>query len=268
MPSHRVLLLLAQLVQFLPVHTFKPHPNDSLRSSQNNGKHLNARRPRHLGSLISSIYLDSSSYQLYSARLRRDEGAVALRMRVYCPPDDVEVQESSEVFIERKTHHEGDQESVKERFKLVGSGIPALLREQVVAGGVTDAMSKRERELCKEVRQLMTAYQLRPVLCTNYNRTALQLPGDDRIRISIDEELQSLPATSANGGAWDLTQWTRCLQQPPLDSGAASDSSGDKGQEFPHAVLELKLHDAEMPDWFRLLLDSPDEQVETARFSQ
>ena len=31
------------------------------------------------------------------------------------------------VFIERKTHHEGQEESVKERFKLAGADLELLL---------------------------------------------------------------------------------------------------------------------------------------------
>ena len=46
-----------------------------------------AASPAGQGSLISSVYLDNAQLELYGARLRRDEGAVALRMRVYwCVP--------------------------------------------------------------------------------------------------------------------------------------------------------------------------------------
>ena len=76
----------------------------------------------------TSVYLDSPDLTLFRARLRRDDGAVALRLRVYA--DDALADEqsgtSSKVFVERKTHRE-QEESVKERFNLETIAADALL---------------------------------------------------------------------------------------------------------------------------------------------
>ena len=76
----------------------------------------------------TSVYLDSPDLTLFRSRLRRDDGAVALRLRVYA--DDALADEqsgtSSKVFVERKTHRE-QEESVKERFNLETSAADALL---------------------------------------------------------------------------------------------------------------------------------------------
>ncbi|KAG2359087.1 VTC domain-containing protein [Suillus spraguei] len=44
-------------------------------------------------------------------------------------------------------------------------------------------------QLASEVQYRILTKQLHPVMRTFYNRTAFQLPGDPRVRISLDTEL-------------------------------------------------------------------------------
>jgi hypothetical protein len=68
----------------------------------------------------------------FQTRLRRDDGAVALRLRVYADDslrvvgDAARGKASQKIYVERKTHREGG-ESVKERFALPVSAVDALL---------------------------------------------------------------------------------------------------------------------------------------------
>ena len=174
----------------------------------------------------TSVYLDSPDLTLFRSRLRRDDGAVALRLRVYA--DDALADEqsgtSSKVFVERKTHRE-QEESVKERFNLETSAADALLSahrfapetlpiqrltENVLSwlavfsnAGVTaeslgvkpsrkasdgGAAADRRLTLASEVVQLVRAQRLGPVVTTRYRRVCYQHTDDDRLRISLDRD--------------------------------------------------------------------------------
>ena len=174
----------------------------------------------------TSVYLDSPDLTLFRSRLRRDDGAVALRLRVYA--DDALADEqsgtSSKVFVERKTHRE-QEESVKERFNLETGAADALLSahrfapetlpiqrltENVLSwlavfsnAGVTaeslgvkpsrkasdgGAAADRRLTLASEVVQLVRAQRLGPVVTTRYRRVCYQHTDDDRLRISLDRD--------------------------------------------------------------------------------
>ncbi len=67
-------------------------------------------------SLISSVYFDNASLDVYHERLERREGATLVRVRWYGDA----AGDETEVYVERKTHHESwtTDSSVKERRVL------------------------------------------------------------------------------------------------------------------------------------------------------
>jgi SPX domain protein involved in polyphosphate accumulation len=67
-------------------------------------------------SLISSVYFDNPSLDVYASRLERQEGATLIRVRWY-GDNGGDSKEDAELFVERKTHHESwtTDNSVKER---------------------------------------------------------------------------------------------------------------------------------------------------------
>ena len=206
--------------------------------------------------LVTSIYFDSPSRELYEGRLKKFDGAIALRVRWYGPApsaDDI-------VYMERKVHREDwfneGRTSTKERFPiracevaplLYGSLSPAELRERLLQrdfkGSVDDAVA-----LAEEVQNLAVSKGLRPSLRTHYLRTAFQKTGDASVRISLDTDL------CMSVEACDDDEWRRSA---PLTSLAQL-------THFPHAVLELKLQlvssasgePPEPPAWVSELLAS------------
>ena len=89
-----------------------------------------------------------------------------------------------------------------------------------------------------------------------YNRTAFQLPGDARVRISLDTELTMIREDNLDGRARSGKNWRRMdigidypfSQLPPEDI-----------ERFPYAVLEVKLQTQagqEPPEWVKELTSS------------
>ncbi|KAL0083610.1 VTC domain-containing protein [Phycomyces blakesleeanus] len=209
-------------------------------------------------SAISSVYYDNPEFDLYSGRLQRDESAEAIRFRWYGP------MSSKSIFIERKTHHAPwlDGASVKDRFRLSENKVNDYVSgrytaeqyaaEQRAKGASEDSV-QQNYFIASGVQKSFAEKKLDPVMRVFYNRTAFQIPGDQRLRISLDTDLTFIREDDIkrrNGN------WRR------MDVGIDHPFDylpGDQVYRFPYAVLETKLQThlgQEPPEWLTRLLDS------------
>jgi SPX domain protein involved in polyphosphate accumulation/uncharacterized membrane protein YidH (DUF202 family) len=213
-------------------------------------------------SAITSIYYDNDNMDLYYGRLRKDEGAEAHRLRWYGG------MSSETIFVERKTHREDwtGENSVKARFPLKERHVNSFMKGEYTVPQAFEKMRKDGKKSIKEIEGLealatevqytMLKKRLRPVMRSFYNRTAFQLPGDARVRISLDTELTMIREDNFDGVERTKGNWRRMdigvdwpfSQLPPKDV-----------ERFPYAVLEVKLQTQmgqEPPQWVRDLISS------------
>ena len=64
-------------------------------------------------------------------------------------------------------------------------------------------------QLASEIQYAIITKQLQPVMRTFYNRTAFQLPGDARVRISLDTELTMVREDDWDGRTRAAGNWRR-----------------------------------------------------------
>jgi SPX domain protein involved in polyphosphate accumulation len=145
---------------------------------------------------ITSIYFDNDNLDLYTGRLHKTPGAIAVRMRWY--GDDPKPGDA--VYVERKVHNESwyGEESRKERFSLPDELIQPYLEGKITAQGVREILEKDKSfkgsidaavKLAAEVQSQVLTKKLKPYLRTQYMRTAFQKKGDATVRASLDTEL-------------------------------------------------------------------------------
>jgi hypothetical protein len=186
----------------------------------------------------TSVYLDAPQHGLpcYHTRLEREEGSRLIRMRWY-------EANKEEVFVERKTHHESwvGASSIKERARCPSDHILSYLLDGVLPAET----SEKDRVLLKKIRRAHQRMGLRPVMRTAYARTAFQATGSDAVRISLDTDLRMLKEHDLDPNM----HW----KTPEADFTEAD------VHKFPFAVLEVKLHRAQLlnpPAWLRDLMGS------------
>ncbi len=95
-----------------------------------------------------------------------------------------------------------------------------------------------------------------PVMRSFYNRTAFQLPGDARVRISLDTELAMVREDDFDGISRAGKNWRRT--DIGIDHPFDQVKKEDK-EIFPYAVLEVKLQTQlgqEPPEWIKELIAS------------
>mmetsp|Transcript_49922 Transcript_49922/g.114443 ORF Transcript_49922/g.114443 Transcript_49922/m.114443 type:complete len:642 (-) Transcript_49922:22-1947(-) len=198
---------------------------------------------------VTSIYFDNDNLDLYTGRLHKTPGAIAVRMRWY----GEDPMPGDPVWVERKVHNEawyGD-ESRKERFSLPDELIQPYLAGKLTPSGVREILLKDKTfkgdldaavELAAEVQGHVLNKKLKPYMRTQYMRTAFQKKGDATVRSSLDTEL--------------------CMALEPVGPGEyryKGELVRDQICQFPHGVLEVKLQLAgnqTTPDWVADLLDS------------
>ncbi|KAJ1754487.1 hypothetical protein LPJ58_004662, partial [Coemansia sp. RSA 1591] len=211
---------------------------------------------------ITSIYFDNDKLDLYQGRLEKSEGAEAIRLRWYGDMD------STEIFVERKTHHEDwtGEKSVKERFSIKEKYVNDYLSGEYTLDSKIERLreegKKSEQDLhdmetlSREVLESVKTKHLEPVVRSFYNRTAFQIPGDARVRISLDTELTMVREDSFDGKPRAGNNWRR------TDIGVDYPFSQLPEQDvcrFPYAILEVKLQTqsgVEPPQWVLDLIDS------------
>ncbi|PYD21840.1 hypothetical protein DND58_30605, partial [Pseudomonas syringae pv. pisi] len=128
---------------------------------------------------------------------------------------------SDQSFVERKTRREDwtGEKSVKARFALKEKNVNAFLRGEYTATQAFEKMrnegkkSQKEidnlEQLAKEVQYSILKHKYRPVMRSFYNRTAFQLPGDARVRISLDTELCMVREDNFDGYDRTHGNWRR-----------------------------------------------------------
>ncbi|KAI8641046.1 VTC domain-containing protein [Parasitella parasitica] len=214
-------------------------------------------------SAISSTYFDNSNFDLYTGRLQRDEEAEAIRFRWYGPMN------STSVFIERKTHHASwlDGASVKDRFRIkenqVNQFMTGLYSADQIASdqrkaGVDEPAVESAHFIASGVQKSFREKRLEPMLRAFYNRTAFQLPDNQRVRISLDTDLTFIREDHLDGVHRRQPTYNWRRNDVGIDYPFAHLKESDI-LRFPYAVLETKLQThlgQEPPAWLNSLVES------------
>ncbi|KAF5026227.1 hypothetical protein F66182_1694 [Fusarium sp. NRRL 66182] len=214
-------------------------------------------------SAITSIYYDNpDTWDLYEGRLKKTEGAEAIRLRWYGG------MKTETIFVERKTHREDwtGEKSVKARFSMKEKNVNSYMKGELLPAAIFEKARKEgkksekaiaeDERLASEIQYSVLKKGYKPVCRSFYNRTAFQLPADARVRISLDTELTMVREDNLDGRTRSGDNWRRTdigidypfSQLPPEDV-----------ERFPYAVLEVKLQTQagqEPPEWVRQLISS------------
>ncbi|KAI1797010.1 SPX-domain-containing protein [Ganoderma leucocontextum] len=211
---------------------------------------------------ISSIYFDNQDLELYLGRLEKTEGAEAIRLRWYGD------MEQKTIFVERKTHREDwtGEKSVKARFPIKEHLVNKFLEGEYIMDEEFQELAKKGKktqaevdgmiQLANEIQYSILTKKLKPVMRTFYNRTAFQLPGDARVRISLDTELTMVREDNWDGRERSGDNWRR------MDIGIDHPFNQllpEDREPFKYGVLEVKLQTQfgqEPPEWVTDLVSS------------
>ena len=211
---------------------------------------------------VTSIYFDNPEFSLYNGKVDHNSSASSLRLRWY---DDL--NQTPEIYCEKKTVFEDDvshEQKITSKQKYVKKILEGERKMEKDIQKLKDRFgedSEQARQLeasVNVIQQFITENGLQPVLRANYTRTAFQIPGDSRVRITLDtnlalirEDALDLERPCRNPEDWHRKDIDDLDLEYPFDS-----ISRGEINRFPYALLEIRVRGDKKYEWVSDLMDS------------
>jgi len=224
------------ILRRLPVLVYNPQTSEVVEGGQ-------------LDPTITSLYFDNPHFTLYNQKLERTSDASSLRLRWFGQLDD-----KPEILFEKKTIEEsgGSDEThfpvkekyiqpfIKGEYKMEKTVEKLRDREGTEGNGVASFQKSVE-----DIQQFIKDNVLQPFMRANYTRTAFQIPGDDKVRISIDTDVVFIREDSldVDRPCRSPEDWHRGdIDRLGIKYPFTEIRQGEIAR-FPHALLEIKVKD-------------------------
>lgn len=211
---------------------------------------------------MTSLYFDNTEFDLYTAKVEHSTPASSLRLRwtdhLSTKPD---------VLLERKVIEEDDK-STEIKIPVKDRQVQSILRGQydlqkqieklrTRAGETPQSIDAFESNV-KAVQSMIKEQKLQPMMRANYTRTAFHIPGDNKLKISLDTNLAFIREDTLDDEqpARQPDSWhrqdidTHNLEYP------FSTLPNAHVHRFPHAVLEIKQRGLTSRAWVTDLMSS------------
>ncbi|WEW61799.1 Phosphate metabolism transcription protein [Emydomyces testavorans] len=229
-----IMELKTYILRRLPVLLYNPNASRDLDFGQHDPS-------------ITSLYFDNPKFDLYYQKFQRTTGAGSLRLRW-----TGKLKDKPEIFFEKKVMGEAGN-SREVRISLKQKHIQSFLEGNYKMEKIINRMQRQEnadqgridtlKSDIEEIQSFIRENQLQPMLRANYTRTAFQIPGDDRIRISLDTDLALIreDALDPERPCRESGDWHRHDIDDREMEFPFSDIKPAEISRFPHALLEIKM---------------------------
>jgi len=209
-----------------------------------------------LDPMITTLYFDNEFFELYNNKLLKSSNAPTLRLRW-----TGKLVDKPDLFLEKKmvadgnNNNDDDQPAHFEELRL-------KMKQKYLNGFVFDGEKKYEESVLRRMKEsgspnstivktqsdfetmqkFIMEEQLQPVMRTMYTRTAFQIPGDDRIRVTIDSDILYIREDSFDKSrpVRDPKSWHRTDIDADVSNPMRFLRSGEYAK-FPFSVMEIKI---------------------------
>lgn len=201
---------------------------------------------------ITSIYFDNPNFEVYNQKLLKSNSFPTLRLRW-----SGKFTDKPDIFLEKKIvdkiedNEDGNRDirlKLKEKYlndfiidHNVDNFKSKTLSKFKEMGSSAEYLKHLEDDI-NDISQFILKYNLTPTLRAVYTRTAFQIPGDDRVRITIDSDVLFIREDSfdkdrpiRNPNVW---------HREDIDSNPENPYKFLRKNEytkFPHSAMEIKI---------------------------
>jgi SPX domain protein involved in polyphosphate accumulation len=224
------------ILRRLPVLVYNPQSEKIVDSS-------------HKDPVTTSIYFDNPAFKLYTEKVEKADEAGSLRLRWSGQLNDKPEINLEKKVVSKATNSKELRISIKEKYIqpfLKGEyKMEKQIRKLEERHGSDSEEVKTLKSNVNEIQDFLKENKLEPMLRACYTRTAFQIPGDSRIRISLDTDLALIreDALDPSRPCRDPDEWHRLdIDQNELEYPFSSIKKGEI-YRFPFAILEIKVKD-------------------------
>ncbi|KAG0348165.1 vacuolar transporter chaperone [Podila minutissima] len=270
--SDSIMDLKMLILKYLPLVVYEPTPalSSSHRSTSSQMSTCLASE-----SPVSTVYLDNEDFELYTAQVEHRDTAETVRLRWYgSESKHIWVEHQQKTTVAASPPPSGPPSpanklvTTKHRFQLKAKYVPNLVQGTAELGKSVQQMRLSGQKSAQEMEQfeqstcnVQTRVQqrrLQPVVQTFFNRTAFQVPGDARVRITIDTDVvmvreRRIETSDIYKRPWNPTDLK--TDNYPFSHVRAQDIV-----RFPFAVMQIRTltePDEETPAWVDYIAQSP-----------
>jgi hypothetical protein len=188
-----------------------------------------------------------------------------------------QLADKPDILLEKKEMKDGDA-AEEQRFPIKEKYIEPFLEGKYKMEKTIKKLEdqkKPEEEINRfkkavnDIQTFIQTQELQPVLRANYTRTAFQIPGDDRVRISLDTNLALIreDALDEDRPCREPDDWhRRDIDGSQMEYPFKGIRKGEINR-FPFALLEIKTKGLKKYEWIDDLMNSHLVK-ETPRFSK
>lgn len=183
---------------------------------------------------VHCLYFDNQNFDIYNSKLTRQPNSSTLRIKWLG-----DLSKVKSVSMEKKNFDPSSEHyNINEKISIKPKNVNSLIHNKLT---FLKRKSTEEVELFKQFSGFIAEHNLQPTLRTVYKRNAFQIPGDDKIRITIDSDLLFIreDAFDSQRPIRDPNSWHRT----DIDSNPNFEKYLRTGEysKFPYAVMEIKV---------------------------
>lgn len=198
---------------------------------------------------ITSLYFDNPALELYESKLKKSEVSPSLRLRWVGKLSD-----KPEITLEKKVvDHTATGEYIpdeklviKEKYIqpfLEGKYSMEKTIKKMKERGSTEATIEAYKKTVDDIQTFIKEHEISPVMRTMYNRSAFQIPGDNRVRAILDSNIVFIREDDFDEArpVRDPESWHRSDIDAPGIKKPLSLLRKGEFSKFPFAVLEFRV---------------------------
>jgi len=256
------------ILKYLPLVVYEP-THASNASHRSGSSQINSSLASE--SPVSTIYLDNQDFDLYMDQLENRERSETVRLRWYGSEQNLMWVEHQQRSIQSSmgvsssstaaaSSHADEPVVSRHRFQIKSKYVPKLVQGTANLDKTIDQLRRSGQKTEQEIQQFEESTRivqsrikkraLQPVIQTFFNRTAFQVPGDARVRITIDTDVvmvreRKIEASDLYDRPWypaDLS-----AEKYPFPHVREQDII-----KFPYAIMQIRTltepHE-EIPNW-------------------
>ncbi|KAF9919063.1 vacuolar transporter chaperone [Linnemannia zychae] len=271
------------ILKYLPLVIYEPTSalNSSHFLTDQFGSCLTSESP------VSTVYLDNTDFDLYMSQAEHQDRNETFRLRWYGSEQKQIWVEHQQRIYQSKTGPPSSTLSslssppgaifnssnleepivTKHRFQIKSKNIPKLLQGSAKIDKMMEQLrltgQKSEQEIqdfeasTRIVQSRIKKRGLQPVVQIFFNRTAFQVPGDSRVRITIDTDVAMVREKSLEPSELYERPWTPTelrAENYPFPQVAENNII-----RFPYAIMQIRTltePQEELPSWVDSIVQS------------
>ncbi|KAK8094474.1 VTC domain-containing protein [Apiospora hydei] len=204
---------------------------------------------------ITSLYFDSSKFDLYTRKVERQTDTSSLRLRWYG-----QLSTKPDILIEQKIIHENGS-SEEKKFNIKDKYIKSFIDGDYKMEKTVEKMERQGQEAEQIEAFRKVAGELQEFLGQTTPRAAFQKPADDRVRVAIDSNIAFVREDTLDKDrpCRDPRQWHRTDIDNSNMTYPFANINQSEVSKFPYSVLEIKIKEdanRKRPAWVEDLMAS------------